>query len=54
MKNEQEILDLQNLISAVRIAQSKGSYKLEHAETLAKNVRNVTKYIQYLISTNQS
>lgn len=52
MKNEQDILDLQNLISAVRIAQSKGSYTLEHAETLAKNVKNVAKYIQYLVSSN--
>jgi hypothetical protein len=43
---EQENQDLQNLINAVRIGQSKGAYKLEQSEVLSGNVRNVTTYIQ--------
>ena len=43
---EQEYQDLQNLINSVRIAQSKGAYKLEQSEILSGNVRKVTKYIQ--------
>jgi hypothetical protein len=46
--NEQEIQDLQNLINAVHLAQSKGAYKLEQSELLANNVKKVTKYMQSL------
>lgn len=45
---EQEIQDLQNLITAVRLGQSKGAYKLEQSEILSRNARNVTAYIQKL------
>jgi len=44
--NEQEVQDLQNLINAIRLAQSKGAFKLEQSEVLAGNVRKVTQYIQ--------
>jgi hypothetical protein len=43
---EQENQDLQNLINAVRIAQSKGAYKLEQSEILSGNVRKVSQFIQ--------
>ena len=41
-----EILnDLQTMLNAVNLAQSKGAYKLEEAEILAKSYRTVKKLI---------
>ena len=44
----EEIQDLQNLINAVIIAQSKGAYKLEESEILSKSVKKVVQYINSL------
>jgi len=44
--NEQEKNDLKTLISALRVAQSRGSFKLEQSEVIAKCVRNVQNYIE--------
>lgn len=46
MPDQQELSDLQNIINAIVLAQSKGVFKLEQAAVLANNVSNVTKYIK--------
>lgn len=48
MEKEQEIQLLQNLINAIRLAQSKGAFKLEQSEILSVNVRNITRFINSL------
>lgn len=45
MPDQQELADLQNIINAIILAQSKGVFKLEQSAVLASNVANVTKFI---------
>jgi uncharacterized membrane-anchored protein YitT (DUF2179 family) len=40
------ITDLQQLLTAIKLAQSRGAYKLEESEALSKNVRNINTYIK--------
>ena len=37
----QLIGDLQSLVNAIHLGQSRGAYKLEESESLSKNVRNL-------------
>ena len=45
-EHEQLLGDLQSLINAINLAQSRGAYKLEESESLSKNVRNIKLYIK--------
>lgn len=42
---KQQLDDLQTLINAINLAQSRGAFRLAESEALAKNVRNIVTYV---------